>query len=235
MKTHNYQLDLMVPMQENKEVIFNESLSTLDDFCNASVAAFIGEPPAKPIAGLKYIIDAESNKNNVCFCVDESKGWQFLKAFQGMVIFVQKNNDFFIFEQNTWRALNLSAGAISGSSTGGASSTQANGPTLVEDSEHFKGINKKFEPTNDSEHLYLYLDGECHVNLENVKLRQLTLIIKQNYKASFKMTWSGNILWPNKAPHIMTPTPNSIDVIRLYRLIETTHFIGEIIGQNYKF
>ena len=233
MKTHNFKLDLMVPMQTDKEVIFNESLSVLDEFCNTSVICFASESPAKANPHQKYIIDSGSNKNSICFCVDESKNWQFLPPFQGMVIFIQKNNDFFIFEQDAWRALNLGANIGSASPSSGKTTNIL--PNLVSDTEHFKGINKKFEPTNNSEHFYLYLEGECMVNLENAKLRQLTLIIKQNYQASFKMSWSSNILWPNKIPHIMTPTPNSIDVIRLYRLIETSHFIGEVIGQNYKF
>lgn len=233
MKTHNFKLDLMVPMQTDKEVIFNESLSILDNFCNTSVVSFASELPAKISPDQKYILDSGSNKNSICFCVDESKDWQFLKPFQGMVIFIQKNNNFFIFEQDTWRTLNLSASNAS-SNTNTSTSTNIL-PNLVSDTKHFKGINKKFEPTNDSEHFYLYLDGECMINLENVKLRQLTMIIKQNFQTSFKMSWSSNILWSNKTPHVVTPTPNSIDVIKLYRLIETSHFIGEVVGQNYKF
>lgn len=226
MKTHNYNMELMVPMQNNKEIIFNEDLSVLDNFCNSSIISFIDELPEKAYCGQKYIVENGTNKDSICYSLDGSKGWQFIKPFNGMILFIQKNNDFFIFEESIWKALNLKSSSANNAN---------NSADLVNENEIFKSINAEFEPNNEHNHLYLYLNGDCTISLANLKLRQLTIIIKQNFQATYKLHWPPNILWKDKTTHVITATPNSIDIIRLYRLIESNHYIGEVIGQDYKF
>ena len=34
MLTNNYSLDLMLPSQPNKDVVFNEAITKIDSFCN---------------------------------------------------------------------------------------------------------------------------------------------------------------------------------------------------------
>jgi hypothetical protein len=60
-------------------------------------------------------------------------------------------------------------------------------------------------------------------------------MIKQCYNSSKALIWPDNILWQNKALHQMTQTPNATDIVKLYRLPETTHFLGTVVAQNFQF
>ena len=138
MKTHNYNIDLIVPMQIDKDVVFNEALLTLDNFCNSTVVSFIATLPSTPIIGEKYILSAGENIGRICYCGNLSKGWQLLEPRDGMVIFVHKENNFFIFKQNEWKSINISQN--------NAASQEA-----------FIGIDTQFVVPRYQKSLYLYL------------------------------------------------------------------------------
>ena len=109
MKTYNYEIELMVPMQANKEIIFNEAQLKIDHFCNPSVISFIDSLPEMPVVGDKYILKSGDKAGFICFCVDLSKGWQLLQAKSGMLMFVYQENNFFTYDNNLWKIINIGA------------------------------------------------------------------------------------------------------------------------------
>lgn len=107
MKTHYYDIDLMVPQQTNKEVLLNEALLKLDNFCNNAVIDFIDSIPASsPKSGEKYILSDEQALHQICYCLDSSNGWQVLQPKTGMIVFVIRKNSFFVFDTK-WHKINV--------------------------------------------------------------------------------------------------------------------------------
>jgi hypothetical protein len=62
---------------------------------------------------------------------------------------------------------------------------------------------------------------------------EISIIIKQSANGTFNVKWSDHILWEQKHVHIMTPSQNSMDLIKLYQLPESAHLLGKIIAQNF--
>lgn len=231
MKTYNYDMDLMVPMQINKEILFNESLITLDSFCNSTIIGFIDGDLHHPNIGDKYILLKGKDENSIVYCTDQSKGWQYLKPKAGMIMFVCKENSFFMFDKK-W--IKLAGGEAFQANF--SPNLVANLPSnLMEPNLKFSSLVEKFLVTDKSEELYLYLNGDAEISLEESKLKKITIIIKQNYAQKYKLSWSHNILWDKKITHQMSQIANAMDVISLYRLPETQHFIGQIVAQNCQF
>ena len=56
MQTTNFNIDLMIPNQINKDVIFNESLITIDEFLKFTIDGFIDSKDEQIEIGKKYII-----------------------------------------------------------------------------------------------------------------------------------------------------------------------------------
>lgn len=233
MKTHYYDMDLMVPMQANKEITFNEALLKMDSLCNPTVIDFIRSSSIpETVVGSKYVALDGDNKNGVYYCTDLSKGWQILTPKAGMILFVVRQNSFFIFNDE-WIKLNISNTGVSAAAHAIPTSALTMPKNLIADS--FFGIADTFSIKDDREYHYLYLNADCTIDLEDIKTSCITFLIKQNYSSAFKLTWSANILWRDKRAHFITATPNRMDIVRFYRLPETVHFIGEIVGQNYQF
>lgn len=221
MKTHYYDIDLMLPQQINKEILFNEALLKIDSLCNLTVLDFIDEVPStNPNAGEKYILSSGENSHNICYYLSSSKDWQMLQPKKGMMIFVILKNSFFIFNEQ-WQEVNFVEKNIclTASSIG----------------RGFLGINGEFSIPPDKKYIYLYLNGNSVIKLSSIKLNKITVIIKQNFEHGFKLDWSGNILWNNKTTHEISATPNVTDIITFYKLPETDYFLAEIVGKNYQF
>jgi hypothetical protein len=212
MKTHNYNIDLITPMQIDKDIVFNEALLMLDNFCNSTVVSFIATLPSVPAIGKKYILSAGENIGRICYCSNLSKGWQLLAPQDDMVMFVHKENNFFIFEQNGWKSIDILQN--------NAASQKA-----------FIGIDTHFVVPRYQKSLYLYLNNNCTINF--TESQEVTLILKQNTNSIYQLSYSNNIRWKDKVPHKMTENINAIDIIKFYPLIETNDLLAEIIGQNY--
>ena len=222
MKTTCFSMDLMVPGQINKDVTFNESLLKIDSFLNFTVNGFIEDIPDNLAIGEKYIISTGEYTDHICYMSHESKGTQYFLPTQGMLVFSLKSHNFLLYIDNQWQEIQLN----------NESNKNVSIPSI---DKNFTGINEVFEAPADKLYLYLYLNGDATLGFEQVAIPELTIMIKQCYDASCALTWPENILWEDKAPHIMTKTPNVTDLIKLYRLPETTHFLGKIIAQNYQF
>lgn len=90
MKTTNFSMDLMVPLQLNKDTIFNEALLKIDSFMNLSVIDFIDHKPENLKNGEKFIISTGEYKNNICYKPMYSKTILLSEPKEGMLVFVIK-------------------------------------------------------------------------------------------------------------------------------------------------
>ncbi len=216
MKTYNYEIDLMLPLQANKEVTFNEAQLKIDSLCSASILGFIEEIPKEAKLGEKHIVKNGEFANYVCYCSDLSKGWQLMKAKVGMIFFIVSEDSFFIFKNSAWQPVVL----------------QEN---VAINEGAFISIDDRFEAPARGRYLSLYLVGNCLIDLSKFQSPQLTVVIKQNQSASYKVSWSENIMWQQQKPHAITPEPNHIDVLTFYKLIEVPYVIASINGIGYHF
>jgi hypothetical protein len=103
MKTYYYQTPLMLPMQINKEIIFNEWAIRLDGFCNSAIKGFTDILPQEYEIGDKYILTSNEHKNAICYIFAENQGWQILIAKKGMYFFCQEIQNFVFFDGENWQ------------------------------------------------------------------------------------------------------------------------------------
>lgn len=216
MKTTNFSMDLMVPSQLGKDIIFNESLLKIDSFMNCSVSDFIDHKPEQLKGEEKFIISNGEHKNKICYKPLESKTVLMHEPKPGMLVFVIKANLFLIFSNSGWEKTAIS----------GAKSVE---PVL----DRFIGIDKKFLLSPMHSYHYLHLNSNTEICIEQKMQPEISIIIKQSASGTFNIKWSPHILWEQKHVHIMTPSPNSMDLIKLYQLPESTHLLGKIIAQNF--
>ncbi|GAB4167830.1 MAG: hypothetical protein Tsb006_6700 [Rickettsiaceae bacterium] len=214
MKTNNLEMDLMVPSQLNKDIVFNESMLKIDSFINLSINGFVESLPDDIETGKKYIITQGEHANQICYRPVDSKPILLHQPKQGMIVALVQDRNFLIFDGLSWQEY-----------SGGIKPT----------AENFTGVNDSFIlPPNEKYH-YLYLNSNTDLNIESSSYPEISIIIKQSNTNSYKLTWSPNILWENAAIHKMTTTKNAIDFIKLYRLPETPHFLAKIIAQNFNY
>jgi hypothetical protein len=100
---------------------------------------------------------------------------------------------------------------------------------------NFTGISESYTVPIDIANHYLYLSEDCAITLTKTTLPEITIIIKQNANSAKTLNWPDNILWENNSAHIMTITTNRFDIVKLFRLPESSHFLGKIVSQNHKF
>ncbi|PCJ28990.1 MAG: hypothetical protein COA94_03000 [Rickettsiales bacterium] len=245
MQTNNFDMELMVPGQENKDVTFNESLLKIDSFLNLSVNGFRDEVPDEVPLGEKYIITNGEYQHHICYSSHESKGVQYFRPKQGMVVFSVQAHSFMLYHEHNWVEIMQAAheppredgamvgGAVDAAVVADDADAVNVGGAYVDD--NFTGIDDEFIAPPNKKHFSLYLNSNTTLNFDNVLFSEVTILIKQCYNAARSLTWPHNILWPDGSAHIMSEAPNAIDIVKLYRMPESTHFLGKIIGQNYQF
>ena len=219
MKTTNFYMDLMVPSQLNKDIVFNEALLKIDSFMNFSVIDFIDHKPEQLKNGEKFIILSGEDKNIICYKPLNSKIVLLQKPTIGMVVFIIKTSCFYIFADNDWKKISLSG-------------------TKQEEivaQPQFIGTNQKFLISPKQSYHYLYLNSDTVIGIEERVSSEISIIIKQSSTELFNIKWSANILWEGKKQHIMSQSKNSMDLIKLYQLPESQHFLGKIIAQNFSY
>ena len=216
MKTTNFNMQLMIPGQANKDIIFNESLLKIDSIINLTINSVIDHPPEKLNINEKYLVSKGKHQDKICYISHKSKAIEFISPFQGMMVFALKNHCFLLYENKKWSELKLSD----------------NEPNV---DGKFTGIDGEFIAPPSKSYLYLYLNTNTSISLDQVCIAELTIMIKQCSNNSRQLTWPNNILWEKKVVHSMTKTPNATDIVKFFRLPETTHFLGKIIAKNYQF
>lgn len=238
MKTQNFALELMQSNLVNKDILFNENLLKIDAMMANCITAMVNDAPSQINANEKFIIMGGNNKNFICFKAHPEKPIELIKPVNGMIFYVISEQDFFLFNNDNWSKIkSASAAPVNMAIVPGPSvqTTTGGAPSLLTGQEKFIGIQGDYSAPVDQEFLHLYINDNVIINLDAIKTKQTTFIIKQHYQQVRTLEWPSNILWQNKTPHKMTPKANVMDVVKVYRLIETNHFLGEIIGQGYEF
>lgn len=225
MKTNNFTLDLMVPNQEQKDITFNEALLKIDQFLNNNIDGFIDDVPEEISVGKKFIITKGEKKDYICFRSHESKDIEFLKPINNATFFSGQHQCFFTFTDNKWNKVN--------------SASNFNQNPTKEDSKsgltEFKGIQDQYLlPSNTSYH-YIYLSGDSEITLPDDTNTEITLIIKQNCNSVKNLILPYFILWENKNPYKIADKANHMDVVKLFRIPGSFHFLGKVIAQNLTF
>ena len=219
MKTTNFCMDLMVPSQLNKDIVFNEALLKIDSFMNFSVIDFIDHKPEQLKNGEKFIISSGEDKNKICYKPLNSKVVLLQEPKAGIVVFIIKTGCFYVFADNDWKNISLP-------------STKSEESVVP---SKFIGISEKFSISPKQSYHYLYLNSDTAIGIEEKVNSEISIIIKQSSTELFNIKWSANILWEGKQQHIMSQSKNSMDLIKLYQLPESQHFLGKIIAQNFSY
>ncbi|HJK86413.1 MAG TPA: DUF2793 domain-containing protein [Candidatus Megaira endosymbiont of Nemacystus decipiens] len=214
MKTSNLALELMVPSQINKDIIYNEAILKLDDFFHNTIDGFIDTKPSEIPVGKKYIISNGEEENHICYRSSESKSVSIHIPKDGMSVYLKSEGKFIFFSENVWKDCI------------GSTNSKV---------KQFTGICKKyFLPQNQGQHS-LYLSSNVEIVAKNIPLESVTLIIKQSYNQNNKLFWSSNILWNDNVIPKRVPKKNSISLIKLYSMPETDHYLGIVLGNNFNY
>jgi hypothetical protein len=129
-----------------------------------------------------------------------------------MILFVQKQNNFFIFQNNEWSKI-----------------YHDNIVPNLKQNDNFTIIENIFVVPNDVEYLYLHLANNVIMDFRQIHNRKFTMILKQNPQEHHIITWPKNIIWPNNAPHQIASKANSFDIIDFYLLSNGEHIIAKVI------
>ena len=225
MLTHNYCLDLMLPSQVNKDVVFNEAITKIDSFCNFAINSFEGGVPAFLNVGAMHIICEGDHAMSICYCPSEAAGWKIQKPKKGMVFFVRSENKLFYFTGSQWEAVEALSDRTSSSPSIEAEIVV---PKILGIAGHVN------VPAGHSK-LWLYMSGDGKLDLGSATTNTLTVIIKQNHQKSFNLTVVGNILWKDKKAFQVSQKPNTFDMLRFHKISESDHWIPEVVCQGYEY
>ncbi len=245
MKTQNLNINLMVPGQINKDIVFNEAILTIDAIASNAINNFIKRPLKSIKTGQKYIITAGKYKNQLYFKKSDASAPQFCMASPGCIIYNKNDGLLYYYANNEWQLLitNIkvpgeeqthqiaAAGNPAQPATTSASKTQnqKNMPTK------FKGIKGSCYLSPQDSHHYLYIENNVELIIDKLQHDEITIIFKQCHNNSFKLKWPHNVLWSFGSKHILTEISNSMDLVKLYKMPESDHYIGHVIIQNFQF
>lgn len=228
MQTTNYGIDLMLPSQANKDVVFNEAITKIDAFCNFAINSFEGKVPAKLNVGAMHIVCEGSHAMSICYCPSEAAGWKIQKPKKGMIFFVRSENKLFYFDGIKWEP-------VTGVSGAGSSAYASSGGGAEFMAPKTSGVSGNFNIPAGMSKLWLYMSADGRVDLSSATTNTITLIIKQNYQKICKLEFGGNILWKDKRPFQVSQKINAFDIIRFHKISETDHWIPEIVGQGFEY
>ena len=177
MKTTNFCMDLMVPSQLNKDIVFNEALLKIDSFMNFSVIDFIDHKPEQLKNGEKFIISSGEDKNKICYKPLNSKVVLLQEPKAGIVVFIIKTGCFYIFADNDWKNISLP-------------STKSEESVVP---SKFIGISEKFSISPKQSYYYLYLNSHTEIEITERLNCEISIILKQSFNNLFNLNWPANI------------------------------------------
>jgi hypothetical protein len=211
MKTKNLNLDFILPEQLNKEVFFNENLLKIDNFICSAIRGFVENIPDAIESGVKFIIDRGENRNKICFLPANGRIWKLIEPQDGMIFFCIDIRAFIYFNGADWIRINMGQETI---------------PERFLPCEGRVAINNKIN--------WLYLNGNTELSLRGSSHPIIEIIIKQNFEEIYNIHFDSRILWKNEE-YISSRIPNNIDFIRLVKIPETEHYLGEIVNIGYRY
>ncbi len=218
MKTKNYAFDLMVPNQINKDIIFNENIVKIDYLLNFTIIDIVDSINQEIKIGYKYIISKGEYSNYIFYRHNISREIEYIQPREGMIFFCIATKNFIYFLNDKWHNNIL---------------LENNNKTT--ETYKFNVLKGYYKASAKNSIIFLYLADNSTIDLTDLKIKKFTFFIKQNSKTLYDLNWSNNILWPNKKKHIITPILNSIDLVTLYKIAETNHYLGVVTNQNYQY
>jgi hypothetical protein len=216
MQTSSINLQLMNENQLNKELIFNEAMVKIDSLINLVVEDFITEENINNNSN--YIIEDGENKNKISFINVNSNSRQYFLPQKMIVIFVLKKNSFYIFNNDNWSKIYVNSN--------NENNLLLNDFISISDNFDVNSQNKKI--------IFLYLNGNTTISLNDVKLNEFTLIIKQNCEIIYNIKWEENILWQESREYKANQVQNNIDIIKFYKLAQEDYYLARY-ESNYQY
>ena len=217
MKTANIDLPLLVPHQTNKEVLINEAMLSIDQFLTNSVMSFIAIDELDTVAGdhnQRFIISDGVEKGKIACFIDSLSCWKFFMPKVGMVLFIMSEASWFTYGSSWQRVEDIAQSRVA------PQFITIAGDVLLQ---------PVFHP------IYLFLNGNVHIDFKLGFNLPFTVIIKQNHEAVYEVAWQERVLWNTDAEFQVTQVSNRLDIVRFYPIPETDHLLAEIIGRNYQY
>jgi hypothetical protein len=218
MKTKNYNIDLMMHYQTNKELIFNEAIYKLDFLINKSAKAFVSSLPVNVPEGSLYILVKENDEKAYVACFINNL-WHIANLCPGAIYYVEEEGAFFLLSnENKWQKAILPAPLKQPSNL---------------NSEGFIGIKGDYYLPLNQAFLYLYLEENVTIKATDSHMQTITLFIKQNAEEKYQITWSENIIWPESRPFQILEYESAMNIIRLHKISSGEQFLAEIVEGVY--
>lgn len=228
MKTNNFQLELMKPSQQNKEVFFNETIGIIDSFIMNSVMDFVDKEPDGEFKNLKFIITEGEYKNHICFSPFSSRGWSYMPPSIGMVYFCIALRSFVFFDGEAWQIYRPDTSAASGSIS------IDTGTSISKISER-RFVSAAGAISIRTKCNFLYIQDNIILNIDASSEDVFDIVIKQNHEKIYELNFDIPILWAANIPYRVSQGHNLMDHIRLVKLPETDHYLGAVIQCGYKY
>ncbi len=225
MHTNNFHLQLMKPSQQNKEVFFNETIGVIDSFVVNSITDFVNKEPSDEFKNQKFIMLEGIYKNHICFSPFPSRKWSYMPPAFGMIYFVLALKNFVFFDGENWQTCNQ---AIESYAAGGSYEARRE-----DRHERFAGV--VGEITLKTQYNFLYLQENTKLMLDPMTVSIFDIVIKQNFEKLYEVSFDVPILWGSNLPYRASAESNNMDYIRLIKLPETEHYLGEIVQYGYKY
>ena len=217
MKSSFLNLELMHPNQIGKEILFNETIINLEQFCSQIVLQFIDHTYQGLEKGL-YIISKEGDRyhNHLSYQVNDV--WKYFLPQTNMIFFVKKNNSFFSFNKDSWEEIKLS---------GSVASKPTESEPLSPSIDEYIGISDEYSIPNNKNFLHLYISGNSNIKIQEHPAQKITLLIKQHHKSKRNITWGDNIIFTGD---LLDLEKNHIAVLQLYKTPEDNRYLVNIVG-----
>ncbi len=214
-KTTNFNIELMQTNIANKDIIFNETISYIDNFMLNS-AYLIDEEDSNIPDGSKAIITKGENKNKIAYKTNALNKLQYLNPVNGMVYFIINKAEFYYYFDNEWRIYKPS-------------------DSICNSNYDYSTLTGEYILKSGYAIEHFYLNDDAKIIVKELSQSSITLIIKQNHSKSCKLEFSENILWPLKRPPKINLCFNSFSIYKIHKLPEKECFLGEIINEEYNY
>lgn len=236
MKTRNLKLELMLPQQIGKDIIFNEAINTIDNLLLKSVTDFSETPPTLINDNL-YIITGSEHHNKICYANYDKSNWEFLEPPDTMLVYIILKQAFYIFLNQEWQLLPIANVANNNETSLLKLKEEENSqmPFAPEGYSKFENLKGDLSLNTNKSWQYFYVNDDCKITVSNMRQHLVNVIIKQNADKIYKIEFSENIIWPNKTIPKIGATKNSINYLRFSKLPESNHYLAELVANGFEY
>ncbi|MDQ8757856.1 DUF2793 domain-containing protein [Sphingosinicella sp. LHD-64] len=111
-----FALPFILPGQAQKEIFHNEALTTIDCALHSCVKGFATEPPAEPVSGEGWIVEAGASGawagRTGCLATWTSAGWRFVSPVPGMMVWDKEASHWIYWNGEAWSDGAMPAAAL---------------------------------------------------------------------------------------------------------------------------